>query len=97
MQSKCSDWSLKSPDGSLVASVHYDKDHGLWVTGQDTKPTLIDKGGYDECEGNWIRLQGWLDNRYLVFGLHEVSYIYDLDSGRRSTLFDPRSVEDFFW
>lgn len=97
VQSKCGDWSLKSPDGTMVASVNYAKDHGLWVTGKDAKPILIDKGGYDFCEGDWAHPQGWLDNRYLIYRLHEVPYIYELDSGKKSILFDPRSVKDYFW
>lgn len=96
-QSKCGDWTLKSPDGTLVASVDYAKDHGLWVTGKDAKPRLIDKGGYDVCEGDWAHPQGWLGNRYLVYRLHEVPYIYDLNTGKKSILFDPRSVEYYFW
>ena len=97
VQSMCGDWSIKSPDGTMVASVNYAKDHGLWVTGKDAKPILVDKGGYDVCEGDWVHLHGWLDNRYLIYGLHEVPYIYDLKSGKKSILFDRRTVEYYFW
>lgn len=97
VQSRCGDWSIKSPNGKLVASVDYAKDHGLWVRGDNVKPILVDIGGYDFCEGDWVHPQGWLDNRYLVYRLHNVPYIYDLISRKKSILFDPRSVEDYFW
>lgn len=97
VQSKCGDWSLQSPDGTLVASVDYEKDHGLWVTGKGTKPLLIEKGGYDQCEGDWVHPQGWIDESYLVYRLHSTPYIYDLNTGKRSILFDPRKVRDYFW
>jgi hypothetical protein len=97
VQSKCGYWGLKSPNRKLVASVHYATDHGLWVTGKGVKPILVSKGGYDFCEGEWVSLQGWVNNRYLVYSLHQVPYIYDLSNGKKSILFEPRSVEDYFW
>jgi hypothetical protein len=55
-------------------------------------------GRYDECEGVTIGIHGWVEDRYLLYSIGQVPYVFDAQSGRQALLFDEEArLPLFFW
>jgi len=96
MQSNCSYPNLKSPSGKMTAKLG--ANHALVIDTGNSEKELVVNGSYSQCFGESIRLYSWLGNdQYLIYELDGIPYIYGVTEKRKSVLFDPRVVEDYFW
>ena len=87
---------LQSSDKQYIA--HIDRDNALRIDTSNKKTILVAKGDYDMCEGVTIRILSWLpQSNYLVYENHRISYVYDVTTGKKATLFDSSKIGVFGW
>lgn len=96
IQSTCFYWDLKSTSEKMLAKLG--TDHSLVIDAGNGKTMLVEEGSYSQCFGESIRLQSWLGNdQFLIYEMHGVPYIYGITDRKKSVLFDPRVVDQYFW
>lgn len=85
-----------SPDGKLT--VRLTEGHDLVIESANGKPVLVQKGGYDECQGEHVRVAGWSsDSGYLVYFLEGYSRIYGVEELKSTSFISRGEAEYWFW
>jgi dipeptidyl aminopeptidase/acylaminoacyl peptidase len=78
---------LEAPSRQLHA--HIDEQHRLVVRDAAGRERVVDRGTYEQCEGETIGIIDWVDDdRYLVYRISGEHYIADPRTGQRALLFD---------
>ena len=93
--------SAWSPAGNWHA--HFDKGPSappfqLKFTSKEGVTTGATVGRYDRCQGIFIKVSGWLDERHLVYRNAMTFFMYDAETGKTAVLFNSNELPvTFTW